>query len=116
VNLDPTQWIGSKNSCNLNLLILLLLSQLLLLLQLLGVHPPHGVLGRLQPDAVRVLQPLRLLVRGQLTYTTRHNIGNILNSLKVVTQEVLWIRIGFNVGPDPGPSFYLNADPDPGQI
>jgi hypothetical protein len=29
---------------------------------------------------------------------------------------VLWIRIGFNVDPDQAPSFYLNADPDPGQI
>ncbi len=32
----------------------------------------------------------------------------------VQSLAVLWIRIGFNMDPDL--AFYLNADPDPGQI
>jgi hypothetical protein len=26
----------------------------------------------------------------------------------------MWIRISFNVDPDPDPAFFVNADPDPG--
>ena len=49
------------------LLVLLLLAQLLFLLQLLGVNPSHGVLGRLEPNAVGIFLALRALIRGQLS-------------------------------------------------